>query len=72
MKNKIKKDPTLAGILSFFIPGLGQIYCGKQGIGILFMIGYVIGLFCMVIPGIILWIASIYHAINLAKRINNE
>lgn len=33
-----KKDPTLAGCLSFFLPGLGQFYVGDLGQGFMFLI----------------------------------
>ena len=32
------RDPLIAGLLSFLIPGLGQIYNGRVLIGILWLI----------------------------------
>jgi TM2 domain-containing membrane protein YozV len=29
----MKRNPLLAGLLSLFVPGLGQIYCGKGSRG---------------------------------------
>ena len=37
------KDPFVAGVLSFLIPGLGQIYNGEGGKGALFFVGYAAG-----------------------------
>ena len=67
-----KKDPNLAGILSFLCVGLGQVYCGKvwRGIGlcVLTVIGY--GLY--IVPGIILHIVVIHDAYQGAKKLNAE
>jgi hypothetical protein len=29
----IRKDPMLAGVLSFIVPGAGQMYAGRVGLG---------------------------------------
>jgi len=67
-----KKDPTLAGILSFLIPGLGQMYNGNVLKGIVWFIIVVIGWTCLVIPGFILWIINIWDANNDANEINKK
>src|SRR5256885_1733534 len=38
------KQDFLAGVLSYLVPGLGQIYQGRTGKGILFLVG-IYGLF---------------------------
>lgn len=60
-----RHDPTVAALLSFFMPGVGQMYKGEVGVGIAFLIGTVIGYLSCVIPGLVLHIFSI---INAAKR----
>lgn len=70
------KSTGIAAIASFVIPGLGQIYCGKIGRGIMILIGAVICcLLIIVIIGIVLapiyWIWNIYDAYTLAKKINS-
>ncbi|QQK80161.1 hypothetical protein HUG20_09855 [Salicibibacter cibi] len=80
-----KKNPWLAGLLSFFISGVGQIYAGAFRIGIFFIILYillVIGggfeifnavarlLFILLIP--ILWLAAIIHAVLYARKVNTQ
>jgi TM2 domain-containing membrane protein YozV len=50
-------------LLSFFIPGLGQIIKGQVGKGILIFFGVGLGML-LVIPGIILWIWQIADAYN--------
>jgi TM2 domain-containing membrane protein YozV len=69
------KSSGLAVILSFFIPGLGQIYTGKIGMGILLLIlGIIFGILCFIligiIPYIIIWAYSMIDAYNTAEDIN--
>lgn len=69
------KSTILAAILSFFIPGLGQLYDGKIGRGISFFIVICIlyALYFLIFPlliGFILWIYCIYDAYHIAKNIN--
>ncbi len=70
-----RKDPALAAIISFFIPGLGHIYAGKVGKGIAILIGSVISFFLMIllIPiliAIALWIYGIIDSYKTAERYN--
>jgi len=55
-------SPGAAVVLSFFIPGLGQLYRGRLGRGILWFIGVVIGYFLLVVPGIIAHIFCLVDA----------
>ena len=63
-----KKDSTLAGVLSFLIPGLGQIYIGKVWRGIVWFFAVWIGYFCFIIPGVILWVINIWDAVEETKN----
>ena len=81
-----KKSVALAVVLSFFIPGLGQIYCGKvaRGMGILVLSILMFFIFAFaagsnpnssepVFPfllWILVYIWNIYDAYKLAERIN--
>ena len=70
-----RKNPGLAAVLSFFIPGLGQIYNGQIGKGIKFtIIGVTLALSIAFLVGIILypifWAYNIHDAYSTAKRIN--
>jgi TM2 domain-containing membrane protein YozV len=40
---KSRKDPTLAGLLSFFLPGTGQFYNGEAGKGVIMLGASVVG-----------------------------
>jgi TM2 domain-containing membrane protein YozV len=64
-----KKSPTLAVILSLLIPGLGQIYLGRIGKGILFFILTI--LLSLVLVGFIVWIFNVYDAYKTAEEYNN-
>lgn len=74
---KFYKNPSVATILSFFFMGLGQIYNGQIGKGILFISVYFISVLLMFvfigfITTPILWIWGMVDANNSAKRINQE
>lgn len=70
-----RKSEGLAAVLSFFIPGLGQIYNGQIGKGIIIFILFAIfSAMIFILIGLILaplfWIWNIYDAYSTAKRIN--
>jgi len=74
---KFYKNPTTATILSFFIAGLGQIYNGEIGKGIIFMILYFISfalMFAVIgfITTPILWIWGMIDANKSAKKVNER
>lgn len=71
----MRRNPGVAAVLSFFIPGLGQIYNGEltKGLVIVFVTAIswmltkiIIGAFIL-IP---LWIWAIYDAYKTAEKIN--
>ena len=71
------KNPGLAAVLSFVIVGLGQIYNGEIGKGILLIVLYVISIaLCLVFIGYIflpvIWIYGIYDAYKTAQKINEQ
>lgn len=55
-------SPGVAIVLSFFIPGLGQMYRGKIGRGLLWLIFVPIGYFALVVPGLILHLLCIVNS----------
>jgi hypothetical protein len=55
-------SPGVAAVLSFFIPGAGQIYKGQVGRGLLYLFVVVIGYLLFVVPGLILHILVIVDA----------
>jgi TM2 domain-containing membrane protein YozV len=59
-----RQSHGVPAILSFFIPGLGQLVKGQVGKGVLIFIGFIIGLAMFVLPGVIIWIWQIVDAYN--------
>jgi TM2 domain-containing membrane protein YozV len=71
------KSEGLAAVLSFLIPGLGQIYNGEigKGIGILVLaiiLGILFFLLVTMLILLILWIWNIYDAYSTAQQINRN
>lgn len=62
----------IAGLASFFCPGLGHLLCGKPFSGILWFCLVLIGYLLFLIPGILLHIMSIMASVDLANRIEWE
>lgn len=62
------KNTRIAALFSLY-PGLGQVYNGDLRRGLYFFIGTVIGLL-LILPGIFIWLYSIYDAYRNAKRMN--
>ncbi len=61
--NKERKwIPGVAALLSFLIPGAGQIYKGDVGGGILWFFMTAIGYFLLIVPGLILHLFCIIMA----------
>ena len=72
-----QKSEGLAAVLSFLIPGLGQIYNGEigKGIGILVLtiiLGILFFLLVTLLVLFILWIWNIYDAYSTAKKMNEN
>jgi len=70
-----QKNPGIAAVLSFFWSGLGQIYNGEIGKGILLLILYMISaMLIFAVVGIIttpiLWIYGMIDAYKTAEKIN--
>lgn len=74
---KFYKNPSVAIILSFLYTGLGQIYNGEIGKGVLFIILYGISI-ALIFVGIgllttpVLWIWGMIDANGSAKKINEQ
>ncbi|HEU0016431.1 MAG TPA: hypothetical protein VFQ45_22315 [Longimicrobium sp.] len=60
------RDNGLAGVLSFFVPGAGQIYRGRVGQGFAWMLAVPIGYVCFILPGLVL------HALCIANAARDE
>ncbi len=65
-----EKNPTFAAGLSLLFPGLGQVYNGETGKGLLVLFLVLAGLLVMLIPGVVVWLFGIYDAWATARRMN--
>jgi len=71
-----RKSPTLAGVLSFFIPGIGQMYAGALRRGFTLLLGipvqvalfYGVGLYSLIPWLIAVWAWNIYDAVMTARN----
>jgi TM2 domain-containing membrane protein YozV len=55
----------IAALLSFLVPGAGQMYKGAVGHGIAWLILTPIGYLMLLVPGILLHVACIWHAVSM-------
>ena len=55
-------NPGIAGLLSLIIPGAGQMYRGKVGAGLLWLVCVPLGYLLFIIPGIALHLICIFNA----------
>lgn len=70
-----RKEPLLSLILSFLIPGLGQIYNGEGVKGVVLIIAAVISVVLATVcigalTYLIVWLYAMYDAYVIAERIN--
>ncbi|RPD99155.1 hypothetical protein EGM88_03960 [Aureibaculum marinum] len=63
LQPKIRKwSPGIAALLSFLIPGAGQMYKGNVLAGLLWLVSVFIGYFFLIVPGLILHLICIITA----------
>lgn len=55
-------NPGIAALLSFVLPGAGQIYRGNLFRGLMWFVFIAIGYYCFIIPGLILHFLCILMA----------
>lgn len=65
-----KKNPAIAAGLSLLFNGLGQAYNGQFVRGVLVLLGSLLGLFVMIVPGVAIWAWGVYDAWATAQRMN--
>ena len=75
VKASFVKHPGIAAVLSFFWPGVGQIYNGQIGKGIAFVVIAVsLALSMFILIGFVLypifWIYNIWDAYKTAKQLS--
>jgi TM2 domain-containing membrane protein YozV len=65
-----RKNPAIAAGLSLLFNGLGQAYNGQFIRGVLVLLGSLLGLFLMIVPGVAIWLWGGYDAWATARRMN--
>ncbi|MGI5938190.1 hypothetical protein [Methanoculleus thermophilus] len=65
-----RKNPAIAAGLSLIFNGLGQAYNGQFARGVLVLLGSLLGLFVLIVPGVAIWIWGVYDAYRTAKGMN--
>ena len=60
------KSTGVAALLSFLIPGAGQMYAGRVGRGLLWLFGTMVGS-VFIFPGLAMYIAQIFDAAHVAN-----
>src|SRR4051794_28075699 len=55
-------SPAIAAVLSLVIPGAGQMYCGRVGTGMRWLVAVMIGYVARIVPGAILHVICICSA----------
>jgi TM2 domain-containing membrane protein YozV len=61
-------NPGLAAVLSVVIPGLGHIYAGRLGAGLVWFLAASFGYWAILVPGLLIHAASVYFAYQAAKE----
>ena len=64
------KNTSVAGFCSSVLPGLGQVYNGEIAKGYLLFLLTLAGLVLFLIPGIVVWLYSLYDAYAVAGKMN--
>ena len=71
--NDMRKDPTLACLLTLLLAGTGHIYVGQTGKGLLILaLGIVLGVFTWGIAYVVLCVWAMSDAYGTAKKMNRR
>ena len=70
LKPDSEKSPGIAALCSFLFTGLGQVYNGNFGRGVLILLGTAVGYLFFIIPGLAVYVYGIYDAYRTATRMN--
>ena len=62
--NQAWAHPGIAAVLSFFIPGLGQLYQARLISAIFWFLIVPVGYFCFFFPGVVFHLACIISALR--------
>lgn len=57
-------NPGVAAVLSFLFPGLGQMYKGQVGLGLLYFFVTIVGYMFFIVPGLLIHVWAIFDAFS--------
>jgi TM2 domain-containing membrane protein YozV len=60
-------SPGVAAVLSAFVPGLGHVYAGRMGAGLLWFLATGFGYWAILVPGFLIHGLSVWFAYEAAK-----
>lgn len=72
MNNKQEKSNGVAALLSFLIPGAGQMYKEKVGAGLCWFVFVIAGYMMLFVPGMIFHILCIFNAASSSSGISSD
>ena len=59
-------SPGVAAVLSVIFPGLGHVYTGRLGPGLLWFLATSFGYWAVLVPGLLLHVLAVYFAYRAA------
>ena len=60
-------SPGIAAVLSVIFPGLGHLYSGRLGSGLLWFLATSFGYWAILVPGFLLHVLAVYFAYQAAR-----
>ena len=60
--------PGVSAVLSVIIPGLGQVYNGQLGAGLVWFLLTTFGYWAVLVPGFLFHVLSVYFAYRSARE----
>ncbi len=60
-------SPGIAAVLSVLLPGLGHVYSGQLGVGLLWFLAASFGYWAILVPGFLIHVASVWFAYRTAR-----
>jgi TM2 domain-containing membrane protein YozV len=66
-----EKNPLVAALCSVLIPGLGQVYNGELGKGVVICALSLVGIIFLLVPGLMVWMYGAFTAYTVAGKINS-
>jgi len=63
-----RPSPGIAAVLSVLLPGLGHVYAGRLGAGLVWFLAAGFGYWAVLVPGFLIHVVSVWAAYQSARR----